>query len=156
MGLSPTRGSSFFLGKVTALGVLCCLFDLACFFLPSFSSLPSHLSLYTCRTTNIDTPPPRPPLHTNFIYKLYMSVQSSWQRLLNFPIWPPRLLYFPSGVSVQYCCYKNYMFNNETYRKKEGRSKQGQTNNKAKQHSTHVFSDPGSRCISFRGCLPSR
>ena len=31
-----------FLGKVTALGVLCCcLFDLACFFLPSFS----HLSL---------------------------------------------------------------------------------------------------------------
>ena len=39
------RGSSFFLGKVTALGVLCCfalfvcLFDLACFFLSSFSSL---------------------------------------------------------------------------------------------------------------------
>ena len=24
VGLSPTRGSSFFLGKVTALGVLCC------------------------------------------------------------------------------------------------------------------------------------
>ena len=24
MGSSPTRGSSFFLGKVTALGVLCC------------------------------------------------------------------------------------------------------------------------------------
>ena len=36
-------GSSFFLGKVTPLGVLCCfalcLFDLSCFFLPSFSSL---------------------------------------------------------------------------------------------------------------------
>ena len=48
MGSSPTRGSSFFLGKVTALGVLCCfalfvcLFDLASFFLPS------HLSLKTC------------------------------------------------------------------------------------------------------------
>ena len=37
---SPTRGSSFFLGKVTAV-LLClvCLFDLACFFLSSFSSL---------------------------------------------------------------------------------------------------------------------
>ena len=40
MGSSPTRGSSFFLGKVTALGVLCCLALLfVCFFLPSFSSL---------------------------------------------------------------------------------------------------------------------
>ena len=45
VGSSPTRGSSFFLGKVTALGVLrcfalfVCLFDLACFFLSSFSSL---------------------------------------------------------------------------------------------------------------------
>ena len=45
VGSSPTRGSSFFLGKVTALSVLCCfalfvcLFDLACFFLSSFSSL---------------------------------------------------------------------------------------------------------------------
>ena len=41
VGSSPTWGSSFFLGKVTALGVLCCfalfvcLFDLASFFLPS-------------------------------------------------------------------------------------------------------------------------
>ena len=39
----PTRGSSFYSGKVTALGVLFCfawLFvDLACFFLSSFSSL---------------------------------------------------------------------------------------------------------------------
>ena len=40
-----TQGSSFFLGKVTALGVLCCfalfvcLTLLACFFLSSFSSL---------------------------------------------------------------------------------------------------------------------
>ena len=35
-------GSSFFLGKVTALGVLhcfVCLLDLACFFLPSFLSV---------------------------------------------------------------------------------------------------------------------
>ena len=78
MGSSPTRGSSFFFGKVTALGVLCCLaliVDsmtlLASFFLP-FASLinmyivlccfalfvcltllasfflPSHLSLKTC------------------------------------------------------------------------------------------------------------
>ena len=31
VGSSPTRGSSFLLGKVTALGVLpCCLFDLTC------------------------------------------------------------------------------------------------------------------------------
>ena len=41
VGSSPTRGSSFFLGKVTALGVLCCfalfvcLFGLACYFLSS-------------------------------------------------------------------------------------------------------------------------
>ena len=42
MGSSPTRGSSFFLGKVTTLGCValpCCLLDLACFFLSSFSSL---------------------------------------------------------------------------------------------------------------------
>ena len=45
VGSSPTRGSSFLLGKVTALGVLCCfalficLFDLACFFLLSHLSL---------------------------------------------------------------------------------------------------------------------
>ena len=57
MGLNPTRGSSFFLEKATALGVLCysclvvCLFDLACFFLPSFSSLIKtciHECMYTC------------------------------------------------------------------------------------------------------------
>ena len=38
MGLNPTRGSSFFFGKVAALGVLSCfaLYGLACFFLPSF------------------------------------------------------------------------------------------------------------------------
>ena len=40
----PPEVVHFFLGKVTALGVCyvalpCCLFDLACFFLPSFSSL---------------------------------------------------------------------------------------------------------------------
>ena len=49
MGSSPTRGSSFFLGEVTALGVLCyfalflcltllCLTLLASFFLPSHPS----------------------------------------------------------------------------------------------------------------------
>ena len=39
MGSSPTRGSSFFLGKVTALGVLCCfalLFVSPCLLLSSF------------------------------------------------------------------------------------------------------------------------
>ena len=43
MGSSPTQGSSFFLGKVTALGVLCC------FFLPSFLLI-SHLNMciYMC------------------------------------------------------------------------------------------------------------
>ena len=47
-------GSSFVLGNVTALGVLCCfhccLFDLACFFLPSFSCLIKTLILYTYMT----------------------------------------------------------------------------------------------------------
>ena len=48
MGSSPTRGSSFFLGKVTTLGVLCCfalfvcLTVLASFF---FLLISSHLSL---------------------------------------------------------------------------------------------------------------
>ena len=51
VGSSPIRGSSFFQGKVTTLGVLCCfalfvcLFDLACFFL-SFFLLISHLKTY--------------------------------------------------------------------------------------------------------------
>ena len=51
MGSIPTRGSSFFLGKVTALGVLCCfallfvcLTVLASFFLPSHLSL-KHVSV---------------------------------------------------------------------------------------------------------------
>ena len=45
MGSSPTRGSSFFLGKVTALGVLCCfalfvcLTLLASFFHLSFKNM---------------------------------------------------------------------------------------------------------------------
>ena len=53
MGSSPTRGSSFFLGKVTALGALCCfalfvcLFDLSCFFLSSISYL-----IKTCTRTS--------------------------------------------------------------------------------------------------------
>ena len=51
VGSSPTRGSSFFLGEVTALGVLCCftlfvcLFGLACFFLSSFSSLIKNMHI---------------------------------------------------------------------------------------------------------------
>ena len=42
MGSSPTRGSSFFLGKVTALGVLCCFALFICLLL-SFFLLISHL-----------------------------------------------------------------------------------------------------------------
>ena len=44
MGLSPTRGSSFFLGKVTALGVLCCFALFVCLTLLASFFLPSHLS----------------------------------------------------------------------------------------------------------------
>ena len=49
MGSSPTRGSSFFLGKVTAL-VCCvalpCLFVCPSFFLSSFSSLIINMYMY--------------------------------------------------------------------------------------------------------------
>ena len=44
MGSSPTRGSSFFLGKVTALGVLCCFALFVCLILLASFFLPSHLS----------------------------------------------------------------------------------------------------------------
>ena len=44
MGSSPTRGSSFFLGKVTALGVLCCFALFVCLTLLASFFLPSHLS----------------------------------------------------------------------------------------------------------------
>ena len=44
MGSSPTRGSSFFLGKVTALGVLCCFALFVCLTLFASFFLPSHLS----------------------------------------------------------------------------------------------------------------
>ena len=49
MGSSPTRGSSLFLGKVTALGVLCCFALFVCLTLLDSFFLPSHLSLKTCR-----------------------------------------------------------------------------------------------------------
>ena len=51
MGSSPTRGSSFFLGKVTALGVLCCFALFVCLILLASFFLPSHLSfknMYMC------------------------------------------------------------------------------------------------------------
>ena len=57
---SPTRGSSFFLGKVTALGVLCCFALFVCLTLLASFFLPSHLSfknmymymyMYTCKFT---------------------------------------------------------------------------------------------------------
>ena len=44
VGSSPTRGSSFFLGKVTALGVLCCSALFVCLTLLASFFLPSHLS----------------------------------------------------------------------------------------------------------------
>ena len=44
MYMSPTRGSSFFLGKVTALGVLCCFALFVCLILLASFFLPSHLS----------------------------------------------------------------------------------------------------------------
>ena len=40
----PTRGSSFFLGNVTALGVLCCFALFVCLTLLASFFLPSHLS----------------------------------------------------------------------------------------------------------------
>ena len=40
----PTRGSSFFLGKVTALGVMCCFALFVCLTLLASFFLPSHLS----------------------------------------------------------------------------------------------------------------
>ena len=44
MGSSPTRGSSFFLGKVTAVGVLCCFALFVCLTLLASFFLPFHLS----------------------------------------------------------------------------------------------------------------
>ena len=43
--MSPTRGSYFFLEKVTALGVLCCFALFVCLTLLASFFLPSHLSL---------------------------------------------------------------------------------------------------------------
>ena len=40
-----TRGSSFFVGKVTALGVLCCFALFVCLTLLASFFLPFHLSL---------------------------------------------------------------------------------------------------------------
>ena len=48
VGSSPTRCSSFFLGKVTTLGVLCCFALFVCLTLPASFFLPTHLSLTTC------------------------------------------------------------------------------------------------------------
>ena len=48
----PTRGSSFFLGKVTALGVLCCFALFVCLTLLASFFLPSHLSFKNMYNTN--------------------------------------------------------------------------------------------------------
>ena len=53
VGSSPTRGSSFFLGKVTALGVLCCFALFVCLTLLAFFFLPSHLSFKNMYVTYI-------------------------------------------------------------------------------------------------------
>ena len=59
-----TRSSSFFLGKVTdylgcavlhMLCLNCCLFDLACFFLSSFSSLIKTCTLYMIKSTSYNS-----------------------------------------------------------------------------------------------------
>ena len=53
VGSSPTRGSSFFLGRVTALGVLCCFALFVCLTLLVSFFLPSHLSFKNTCTYNI-------------------------------------------------------------------------------------------------------
>ena len=53
VGSSPTRGSSFFLGKVTALGVLCCFALFVCLTLLASFFLPSHLSFKNMYTITI-------------------------------------------------------------------------------------------------------
>ena len=57
VGSSSTRGSSFFLGKVTALGVLCCFALFVCLTLLASFFLPSHLSFKTCTCTLHLSPP---------------------------------------------------------------------------------------------------
>ena len=53
MGSSPTRGSSFFLGKVTALGVLCCFALFVCLtLLASFFHL-SFKNMYILPLTSV-------------------------------------------------------------------------------------------------------
>ena len=51
VGSSPTRGSSFFLGKVTALGVLCSFALFVCLTLLASFFLPSHLSFKNMYTS---------------------------------------------------------------------------------------------------------
>ena len=76
VGSSPTRGSSFFLGKVTALGVLCCIALFVCLTLLASFFIPSHLSfsIHVCSGPHLpgvfDVNPPALDivLHTlNFI-----------------------------------------------------------------------------------------
>ena len=58
MGSSPTRGSSFFLGKVTTLGVLCCFALFVCLTLLASFFLPCHLSfknMYIYLTIGVDS-----------------------------------------------------------------------------------------------------
>ena len=53
VGSSPTRGGSFFLGKVTALGVLCCFALFVCLTLLASFFLLSHLSFKNMYMYNI-------------------------------------------------------------------------------------------------------
>ena len=71
VGSKPTRGSSFFLGKVTALGVLCWfalfvyLFDLLASFFP-----PSHLSLKHVQYIHVQ-------VYTYMYMYLYMNITTT-------------------------------------------------------------------------------
>ena len=66
MGSSPTRGSSFFLAKVTALGVLCCFALFVCLTLLASFFLPSRLSLkHVCSYLGLDNTHIRTYRHKN-------------------------------------------------------------------------------------------
>ena len=63
MGSSPTRGSSFFLGKVTALGVLCCFALFVCLTLLASFFFPSHLSFKNMYSTHYASEKTCTPVH---------------------------------------------------------------------------------------------
>ena len=82
VGSSPTRGSSFFLGKVTALGVLCCFALFVCLTLLASFFLPSHLSF---KNMYMYVHKSEIEMHSNsyYMYKVLYSIQyrSLWRTL---------------------------------------------------------------------------